>query len=134
MDGQPNADDEPPRTGAGRAATLGAQLRWADAAMARQQDYVAAAREAIAELRALRDETRGDAGNVSDAADSQAELLTRRIEVLERQLETLEHADATARAQALGLRDVNERAGDGLPFRAGPLSGVPNPGDLPGPG
>lgn len=90
---------------------------------------MAAARVAVAELERLRAEALADADH--GAAEPDTELsasvvgLTERIAELGRQLTLLEEAGATARTQTLGLRRNEDRAGDGLPFQAGPLPGAP---------
>lgn len=108
---------------------LGSQRRWAESALARQEQHLTTARAALAELERLH------AALVADAADSgpdrdtalsaSADELTERIRELGGQLAAVEDARVTARTQALGLRQAEDRAGGGLPFQAGPLPGVP---------
>lgn len=106
---------------------LGSQRQWAESALARQGEHLVTARAAIAELERLRAEVLADHGAAGRAPglSTSADELTVRIAELGRQLTALEEAGATARSQALGLRRIEDRAGESFPFRAGPLPGAP---------
>lgn len=115
-----------PAVGSGRGV-LGSRRQWSESALARQEEHLATARAAVAELERLRAEMLADHGEAGRApgVSTSADELTVRVAELTRQLVALEESAATARSQALGLRRIEDRAGERLPFRAGPLPGAP---------